>query len=245
MKDQDLDKLLRDHFDNLDIQPSTDVWKKIVLELDEQKIVPIKKKTSWLKAIVAAAAILICVGIASFLLQHQSGNNAENIRYAERKIDNEIITPQKVTPKVAPVIIEKQVQFSGKSVNNANPHENKSVQPIASYTEVIPSEKQQAFQRLKVDKEQPIMVVVDTQTQAARVVEYIPIKPLVENPEEENSMMASTNANSQTVVTKVLNILSKTINQGNGPEVQFSNDDEGSLQIDLLNSLVKNKKRKK
>ncbi|MNL41912.1 hypothetical protein D3C87_1643420 [compost metagenome] len=90
-----------------------------------------------------------------------------------------------------------------------------------------------------------MLVVVDSQAQIAHAMEYIPIKPIIENPDEEESMMASTSESKQNVVTKVLNILSKTINQGNGSEVQSSNDDEGTLQIDLLNSLVKNKKRKK
>lgn len=246
MKNQDIDKLLRDQFDKLDIEPSADIWKKIEMELDQQKVVSIKKKINWFKIIGAAAAILIGIGITSILMQRQSGHHTERIKYADHKMNKDMITPRKATPKVESLPIEKHAQLlSARPVNKVNQLENNSVQAVESDTEIIPAQSSQAFERLKMEKEQPLMVVVDTQTQVARVLEYIPIKPLIENPEEENSMMASANTNSQTVVTKVLNILSKTINQGNSAEVKFSNDDEGSLQIDILNSLVKNKKRKK
>jgi hypothetical protein len=245
MKNQDIDKLLRDHFNKLDIQPSTDIWKKIEAELDEQKVISISKKTTRLKVIGTAAAILVGLGIVSLVLQRQSANRPDHIKYADRKMDREMNTPPKAASKVEPLPIERQVQLSVRPVNKGNQRENSSANAIETDMKVVAIQTSQAFERLKMGKQQPLMVVVDTQTQVAHVLEYIPIKPLIENPDEENSMMASTGTNSQTVVTKVLNVLSKTINQGNSAEVQFSNDDEGSLQIDILNSLVKNKKRKK
>ena len=71
MKNEEIDKLFRDHIDKLDIQPSADIWNKIEADLDEQKIVPINKKIKWLKPLVSIAATLICIGIFSLLVMKQ------------------------------------------------------------------------------------------------------------------------------------------------------------------------------
>lgn len=238
MKNEDIDKLFRDHVDKLDIQPSTDIWKKIEMELDEQKIVPIKNKINWLKPLLATATLLLCVGIFNLLLLDQAVDTPETKNIVAQKIDNPIHNQQK--ERVQPDTEDQHLQLSVKDIRKtiSNKHDDSTL-----HSKIVQAEEQESLKKITIAEEQPLLVVVNTQTQIAHAVGYIPLKPLIENTEEEDSMMASTNT--QTVVTKVLNILSKTINQGNGSEVQFSNDDEGTLQIDLLNSLVKNKKRKK
>lgn len=245
MKNEEIDKLFRDHIDKLDIQPSADIWNKIEADLDEQKIVPIKKKIKWLKPLVSIAATLICIGIFSLLVMKQSASTVETTNIVNRKKDTATQKEQKEPVEDLIETKEEPVRFAVKTVpektqDTQTDYQIKSMPPkIAQINEAV------ALKKLKITAEQPMLVVVDSQAQIAHAMEYIPIKPIIENPDEEESMMASISESKQNVVTKVLNILSKTINQGNGSEVQFSNDDEGTLQIDLLNSLVKNKKRKK
>jgi len=244
MKNQDIDKLFRDHFDKLDIQPDAKLWERIKNDLDEQKIKPIKKKTNWLKPLLTIAAALIFIGTFSLFVLHHSVNVSEIKISATNKVDTSIQIQQKVT-KTNPIkIIKNKQQLAVKEVNKENNHIQNVAASVAPYTAVTPVEAANTFEKLELKREQPIVAVPESQIQIASVAEYIPIKPLIENPEEESSMMAAASTGSQNVVTKVLNIISKTINQGNTPEIQFSNDAEGSLQIDLFNGLVKNKKRK-
>lgn len=245
MKNEEIDKLFRDHLDKLDIQPGADIWKKIEMDLDEQQVVSIKKKKKWLIPLVSIAAVLICIGIFSLLVLEQSTSTIENTKIASRKKD---IAVQKGQQE--PVINltegkEEPNQHAVKAVSDETRNIQNEYQITSIHPKVSQTEEQVSLKKLTISEEQPMLVVVDSQAQIVHAMEYIPIKPIIENPEEEESMMATTSASKQNVVTKVLNILSKTINQGNGSEVQFSNDDEGTLQIDLLNSLVKNKKRKK
>lgn len=244
MKNQDIDKLFRDHFDNLDIQPGTDIWKKIELDLDEEKVISIKKKTNWLNPLITTAAILICIGIFSLLLLRQSTSTTEKKITVALKMDKPA-QDQQIDNNNKTEIIDSQIQIVATAINKAKRKKSINTPSLQVPAAVSSLEMHEAFNKVKMDHEQPIVVVVDAQAQLAHAMDYIPIKPLIENPDEEDSMMAAANDGSQTIVTKVLNILSKTINQGNIPEVQFSNDDEGSLQIDLFNSMVKNKKRKK
>lgn len=245
MKNEDIDKLFRDHFDKLDIQPSADIWNKIEADLDEQKIVPIKKKIKWLKPLVSIAATLICIGIFSLLVMEHSSSTVETTNIVIRKKDTAAQKEQKEPVEDLIETNDKPIRFAVKAVPKETQNTRNNHQITSMYPEVAQIDEQVALKKLQITEEQPMLVVVDSQAQIAHAMEYIPIKPIIENPDEEESMMASTSESKQNVVTKVLNILSKTINQGNGSEVQFSNDDEGTLQIDLLNGLVKNKKRKK
>lgn len=245
MKNEDIDKLFRDHFDKLDIQPSADIWNKIEADLDEQKIVPIKKKTKWLIPLISIAATLICIGIFSLLVMEQSTSIIETTNIVIRKQDRVGHEEQKEPVEDPIEAKEEPIRFAVKALPEETQDTRNGYQITSVDPKVSQVDEQVALKKLKLTAEQPMLVVVDSQAQIAHAMEYIPIKPIIENPEEEESMMASTSASKQNVVTKVLNILSKTINQGNGSEVQFSNDDEGTLQIDLLNTLVKNKKRKK
>lgn len=246
MKNEDIDKLFRDHFDKLDIQPSTEVWKKIEAELNEQHIVPIQKKINWLKPLVAIAAIFIGIGAFNLVMQEQAIGPSETKKVVEQKNSDKPIQIQQKEAVDHLIDDKKQsIYFAGKAKSKATQYAQNDNLTASSQPKIAQIEEQIALKKLKIAERQALLVVVDSQAQIAHAMEYIPIKPFIENPEEEESMMASTNTNTQNVVTKMLNILSKTINQGNGPEVQFSKDDEGSLQIDLLNSLVKNKKRKK
>lgn len=175
----------------------------------------------------------------------QSASTVETTNIVNRKKGTATQKEQKEPVEDLTETKEESVRFAVKTVPEKTQDTQTDYQIKSMPPKIVQIDEAVALKKLKITAEQPMLVVVDSQAQIAYAMEYIPIKPIIENPDEEESMTASTSESKQNVVTKVLNILSKTINQGNGSEVQFSNDDEGTLQIDLLNSLVKNKKRKK
>ena len=112
----------------------------------------------------------------------------------------------------------------------------------------LASTKKQSKQELQInfDNLKTATVEIDSLNRAPQLtlssIDVAPLKPLIENPEEEETMLASTDK--QSVITKLLNTVSGAIAPEHSKNIHFSKDEEGTLKIDLNNSLVRTRKPK-
>ncbi len=75
-------------------------------------------------------------------------------------------------------------------------------------------------------------------------VEVAPIQPLVNIIEHEEVMYAEAKKEpkkKQTIFTNILNTLSENLNPSN-KAVKFSSDEEGTITVDLFNSIAKTRR---
>src|SRR5690606_33105912 len=86
----------------------------------------------------------------------------------------------------------------------------------------------------------------DTLESAAIEIAGVPaIEPLLVLEDEEETMLASTEATRQAFgLSNILNYVVGTVDQRDEKLVTFSNDEEGSLKLDFNFGLAKNKKKK-
>ena len=75
--------------------------------------------------------------------------------------------------------------------------------------------------------------------------ETVNIKPLKENPKPVFAYAVEKQEASPSVVTRVLNgitknIINKRIDIRDNKEIEFSNDEEGSIRLNIINSFARN-----
>ncbi len=251
MNDEQLDKLFKKEMTDFEVDPGAEMWATIEAELPaERKTVPLWKK-SGLR--YAAACMLIGGLVAIIFLQRSEA-------------------PQELQQMTKVTVRADQAEKKEKQLQVAEePHESPLHQQavVTKETQSTPQERQATVATAhviepkestpKLDLKIPDLQIAtiepshtDTFPQMlarTQVVEVDPIRPLIENPEEEESMLASapkaTAKVQQGIVTGILNRISDVVNPDDSKTIHFSNDEEGSLRIDIFNSLVKNRKKNK
>ena len=245
MENNDIDKIFRDAFEKAEETPNSNIWDKIEQELEtEQNVIPISKRNTWAKYAIAACTLLI-LGIGYRL----SKNNEEIVIKDEKialiedkKTDINIPKDQRINDVSNDFPLEKprtelnEISFA-KEVSTAK---NQETRHQALVEEVYPSEIE-IEELASIDNSHELNVI--------QVTEIEPVKQLIENTEEiPETMYASTATESpkhSNVVTNVLNKITENIELSDSKNIRFSADDEGSIRIDIINSLVKNRFKKR
>lgn len=268
MEEKDIDKLFRDAFEQAESNPPSDMWKRIEAELDKEDNIVIfckKNKFSFLKY-VAAAVLLLSMGIAVYLNQgkenirltdNSNPKQIEKIEIApipettENEKDTKIVQTstaeeQNIKPlkKVLAQATLNQKEVSAKQVSAQHTVTRKTQDDVENVY-IAEETDEKSFQIATHDVEVPNKDV-SSQIPVRQVTEVEQLKPLIEPEEEIDNMYASQPAEkNNTVVTNILNAISENIEISAKKDVRFRSDDEGSIRIDFINSLVKNRIKKR
>lgn len=160
MKEDSLDRIIRERLEVREIEPSNSAWERLSLKLDEQQKQQNSKRRYY--GLYAAASIVLLIGIgfgyfksesplieplvlegkgiASITAEHKISSEIVLPKLAEQKIENHIVFEQnskKVLPKIgldteikAP--IEETVAIIENTVNKVEPQKNLRIQVNAS-----------------------------------------------------------------------------------------------------------------
>lgn len=257
MNEKDIDKLFSEAFKEAESSPPSDLWEKIEMQLPtEKKEVPILKRYRFAIASIAAAAVIV-MGVALVLYTNKDIKTDLLATKAPAKVQLEVSS----STKLAPLEIIPRVRDTSTVAKKAKPTlalaGTKKKSPDISKSPVVKPtayknmelsmeqepEKENAYAHLsnEIEKEQMI-----TEIPVHQVTEIEPIKPLIE-PEEDLESMYATQAPvvHKTVVTTLLNVISENIEVSTKKDIRFRADDEGSIRIDFINTIVKNRTKKR
>lgn len=246
MEDKDLDKLFRDTFIDAQENPRDGIWQKIENTLEEQpKAAPISRIKYW-PALSAAAILVITLGYWGI----KQSNKQETPEIAEKKVllsnanidkqevvkQNSNIAPQKdESIKLQKEDLDKELQVATTNEMPAKPAKEHNIQN--TNIEVIEATK---ATRLTVNN--PTLELPTVR----QVTEIDDIQPLIEPEEEMETMLASAEPKvreNRNIITSVLNTISENIDTKK--EVRFYADEEGSFGINIINSIAKNRNKKR
>lgn len=258
MKDQELDRLFSEGLKDQEIPAPASVWDHIEEQLDAEKIQPIKRKNR-LYIWTVAASIVLAIGIASTLFLSKEGEQEQIVQELTQQSD----APEKIedplpnaeaeqnNDKPVELLIAKKPVVKQKTFAKNNKEEEKEIRKEFSQPEQriakasIVAEKDHT----EPSKEMLLLTKVDLHELAVselelNTAEVAPIQPLVNIIEQEEVMYAEAKAEpkkKQTIFTTILNTLTQNLNPLD-KTVKFSSDEEGSLKIDLHNSIAKTRR---
>lgn len=241
MKNNDLEKLFRDTFNKAEETPNPLIWNKIEEQLDvEEKIIPIKnKRNTWFYYI---AASLLLIGTFSYIALKNNQNidihnttNEYTLIQAESK-DMEVNDKQ-VEPLTFPSpTLEKEKIKKHTVAIKKNIIAHQHIEKVT--IEELPMEEN-ITTLSKPDLNIAITPIL------RQVTEIEDIKPLIELDEESETMLATTNNENKNVITTILNTITENIDTKTNKELRFYADDEGSFGINIINSIAKNRNKKR
>lgn len=272
MKNRELDDLFRKHLREQEVAPPEALWDNIQTQLDQQvPLQPLKRKPArslrWVPY-AAAASLLLILGITYLTTRDPKdptgrlATTQEILPPAERRVyaspnepvqehnDQREERPEAFTEKKASkptnVLAARPTQvLSGTAKPNASEQHRLQAdvpEPTDTITEryapIAPIAERLLVDAIPVSPEKPIYV---------EVTEVEPIKPLIESidDEEDGKMYASEQRKIKgSILSGITSLISENISAITGKEVSIGTDEEGSLRIDLGNTLVRTKKRK-
>lgn len=241
MKEQDIDRLFREAFHEAEETPSQNAWLRIEKQLSEEKvIVSLPNRKYWA---FYAAAILLLIGIGLTFMktyyisqQSQSSQITSNKIFIEAETDNSIKKHIDVKPEI--VLAIKTPQKHRQSIIKQKGNERTNIEIKINKIEA----KMHVLDLIDLSKK-----ITPNNIPVHQVNEVEDLKPLIELEEETKSMYANTDAPSakRTLITTILNSISEQIEISDTKNIRFRADEEGSLSIDILHSLVKNRNKKR
>lgn len=263
MKNEDLDNLFRNELSNREVEPSADLWQKIEAQLDEQKPKRRILIYTWIKS---AAAIAIIAGAATFLYMHQNAEVAspalqvaETTQAPQARNRDVLAAPQQeAAPTKSPSReAEKERTHPAESTmqlvgireaedKKASLLEDTHMAKGDEHTALAQPKRQLASIAMAQESELNITATApSTEIPRYRVVEIDPIKPLIENPEDEEALWALTPQIDENIVPNLLNRVKNLLYKSDDNAIHFSRDEEGTLQLDFGRSLAKNRTKKR
>lgn len=252
MKENDIDNLFRETFRHAEESPRADLWQNIEKELvaSAEPIKLSKKKSIWY-SIAAAAVLLLAFGVGLKLMQQTNDIEVKSTSEA-LMVNLPPVSTQDQEEKNKVQTVDK-TQTSLQQDNNHNiivankTKRNTEVPSQDQFEEeriVSTIEYQLEGESLEITNFSPLRTL---ELQIHQVTEIEDIKPLIEPEEEMESMLASTDnqAENKNVVTTILNTITDKITINEKNSISFSADDEGSFKINIINSIAKNRNKKR
>ena len=247
MKDEHLDKLFRDALENQEATPSAKTWDAIQAAL-APKVVPLYER-AWFR--LAGAAVAFIVGTFYFLDLPRSPQADQVVKTSRKEIEKErhasVSTLPSETTSIHPYHSERKPHVEQKQV--LNPPLRKKKIKRETPLNIIPEK----YASLPASTSlQPTTVafnneltVIATDIQTYKVVEIDPIQPLIESPEQEEILLAKSQTEGNQIIPTILNKITEVINPDDKKIIRFSHDEEGSFQLDISNSYVKSRLKKR
>ena len=269
MKDQELDKLISDRLRDLQVEPPASVWQAVESSLEQDKIIPMKSRNNW-KGWTIAACLLIALGftLKTTLFQGITESNLSelanqkeetNMVATDTKLDVERpsipsedlasiheLTSEKENKIIAPKEIKRAVAKPRSAIYTQEPDTRGTMN---AGNRIALQELKPNDQMIIPAQEMKIIHSIDQQEDDVDIVELsskevAPIPPLVNIIEQEEVMYAQSQQEpkkKQTLFTNILNTLTENINPSK-KTVKFSSDEEGTITIDLYNSIAKTRR---
>ncbi|MHC8947466.1 hypothetical protein [Sphingobacterium hungaricum] len=257
MKENEFDDFFKKSLENKEETPHSRVWDKIAAELDQQsKVVPFRKTSKKWYAYASIAALLMLFGVSVFLFRNQDTVESTDTQATVQPEIEQSITSEKPatleTPKESEVLPEKKTMLAA-----SQKIDSKKSSKVLKANEELPR-TEEFVENVVEEKENFIAVIpvkspaIEKQTvpiEPAKVVvavtEVEPIQPLIDLPEYEETMIATTKSKVKSnFVTQVLNAVSESIDISSSKDVLFSNDEEGTLKINIIDAFARNRKKK-
>jgi hypothetical protein len=271
MKDQDLDKMFSDSLKDQEATPPASVWQGIESKLDETKVIPMKPKLNW-QVWAIAACLLIALGIGLNMPDRQLNNETDQPQVASNEVNQVEKLPNTDQQKLdlpSTTInqpVEKVISQSKESVlaesNNPTAESTIAIEKTIAKTDkakqdrladsgnrLALSETKKSFEKISPAGEMEVINAIelneiDKNKVELSAIEVAPIQPLVNIIENEDVMYAEVKQQpkkKQTIFTNILNNIAENINPSN-KTVKFSSDDEGTIKVDLFNSIAKTRR---
>jgi hypothetical protein len=261
MENKDLDKLFHDTFNDAEQTPNDQVWQNIEAALDKQKqnIVPLQRKKgfSWW-SYAAAASVLVTLGIVFWTVEIAEDSTKQQRQIAMQPSANETTVWQGEQHEEVPTAVikgpEQEYSIAEQTQTNivattTQPKEMPAPSIHPAEKKTIPTLDREGIESTVPNTDRPLATVHMVSTPPTyKVTEVEDIKPLIEPEEEVESMYASTSTKGQgktTILTSLLNRISENVEISDTKEIRFSADEEGSLRVDVLNSLARNRNKKR
>ncbi|MGN0002473.1 MAG: hypothetical protein ACI35V_03475 [Sphingobacterium composti] len=248
MESKDLDKLFREAFEQAEETPSNRVWEGIEKELkQDKKVIPFYLK--YRTQLSIAAMFLLCFGIGLTFYKKPIPSGKEKIEEVLSSIEQKAVPNSNPQAPVDKILAES-------SMNTVSKHIDEEM--LAFTTEEI-QEKEATTDRSEYnmnypDEINPINEVVDIEDRLAYVDanveiskphkdEVITIEPL-DNIRSNYAYSVPQEEIKSSIVTRVLNgitknIITKSIDIQDNKEIEFKNDEEGSISLNIFNSLAR------
>ena len=248
MKDQEIDKLFSEGLRDQETTPPASIWQGIESKLDEEKIIPFKRKNKlYVWMIAACLTLALGISLKMFLFQ-------EN--FAEKKPDHlaqhekQLIEEKEVTISEDLIPIDKESKEVSVLLASNQPSKIKEVQKKQTETKPIIQAKESEREDMIVPTQELKLVTavdiddIQEEPNELATIEVAPIQPLVNIIEHEEVMYAEVKKEpkkKQTIFTNILNTLSENLNPST-KAVRFSSDEEGTISVDLFNSIAKTRR---
>lgn len=253
MKDNELDAIFQSHVEHVEELPNPEIWNRINHELAEQEkrnSKKVVKKTLWYFG--TAAAVAIMVGIFAFWYTQNKAPIASQEIVSQRDLP----PFERETPKMeGPTSIQKKSEESllpkpEKIVISLIAKTSPSSTPIESTRTIKKPYDDTPNQQVLAAQVEKAMFKADTIKHQITLpnptasLEAPPLKPLVQNPEEEDTMIARTDSPNRKPISigGILNSLIGKVDKSEGKTLEFHTDEEGSISIQYI---AKNKKKNK
>ncbi|HMR19562.1 MAG TPA: hypothetical protein PKA53_09715 [Sphingobacterium sp.] len=256
MENKDLDSLFREAFKDAEEAPHDRVWQSIEAALgDQADIVPLRHKRSfhWLYY-AAAASVIVALGLVIWttgtVVDRTGGTTETAFQQPADNLKDQAVADLPIIPKTEDQGNAERPNSRTQPVLVATTHAGKSTSE--HHLAVV-----KTMETLQTDAIEPvgpkqltsgITIEYSSALPTYKITEVGDIKPLIEPDEEMESMYATATpdlAGNRTIVTSLLNTLSENIEIANAKDIRFRTDEEGSLRVDILNSLVKNRNKKR
>lgn len=261
MKEKDIDRLFREAFHEAEQKPSQNVWQQIEKQLDEEKkIIHLPSKNRHWIAYVAAA-LLLALSVTFIQINYntetRATDNETTIAINQRPANpahtdferSQIVVKTELDNKQMDNKKQNKIALIATAASSQTAHQTKTAQHTTTRMDV-------ELKINKLEESRPDLTGINELSQITvpnipvyQVTEIEDIKPLIEPEEEIESMYAQAAPNNRTdnknIVTSILNTISENIEVSNTKDIRFRADEEGSLRIDILNSLVKNRNKKR
>lgn len=248
MESNDLDKLFQNAFEHAEQTPSEHVWKGIEEQLaQKKKTVPFYKKH--ITTVSIAAALLLIMGITLKVYKHK--DNKESIQLTSMPVESSketTISSNKLKISTKHTSEDLTIENDKQSNHFLNTEQHKQKQQAVYYAK---SEKKDIEKETEKHKIESFKEFQNTTEMMAHVsienaIEIAPeedMKTLVSNKINplpvEFKNKETVKKNKETLFTTILNTISKTINIEESKELEFKSDEEGSISINILETLAK------
>ena len=132
-----------------------------------------------------------------------------------------------------------------KSISNR--HVNSTLQYATTDKIQNPNNEETIEEKVVVEQANRHIALIENELPIVQVTEIEDIQPLIPVEEETETMYASAESvkKGNNTVTNILNKIAENIEIHDSKNLRFSADEEGSIRVDLINSLVKNRFKKR
>lgn len=248
MKDQEIDKMFSDGLRDQETTPPASIWQGIESKLDEEKTIPFKRKNN-LYVWMIAACLTLALGISLKMFLFQD-NSAEKTPTQIAQLEDKLINDKETSISEDLIPVEKESKEVPVLLTTNQPSKIKEVQKKQTETKPIIQAKDTEREDMIVPSQELKLVTaveiddMEQEPNELATVEVAPIQPLVNIIEHEEVMYAEVKKEpkkKQTIFTNILNTLSDNLNPSS-KAVRFSSDEEGTISVDLFNSIAKTRR---